>query len=424
MKRTRIRALVGATIVVGLLAGSAVLMPAAFAATPTFNATFAPAATPKGGDEATYMMNVSSNNGSISTVTVTAPTGFSIVTGTTRLPSVTFTGLSISGSAVQTLSFHARAACTPGSSYQWTVNAAQKNGTQYVPVTLTSSVGVDSVCSLRFSGQPTSAVDGETITTVPYSTRQFHPDPSDPVSVEVLEGDGVRDQSFGGTINLSTAAQTAGGGTLGGAISAAANQGRAAFAPAITLNQGGAGFGFQLSAANSLVPTASSGFFSVQTEFTPCTATPCTTDTSGTELETTATANNPGNGLASSVGIADLECSGYTPVSVEQATNEFIAPQGATAVVTDLLAKGVIHNTSNNGISQVFTCFRQDAPFSTLNGGQASQDPSHPGFYVGLLATCKNKRPVAPCEISKNETNSGVGVIKYLINSGDPVGHH
>src|SRR2546422_1408786 len=241
MKRTRIRALVGATIVVGLLAGSAVLMPAAFAATPTFNATFAPAATPKGGDEATYMMNVSSNNGSISTVTVTAPTGFSIVTGTTRLPSVTFTGLSISGSAVQTLSFHARAACTPGSSYQWTVNAAQKNGTQYVPVTLTSSVGVDSVCSLRFSGQPTSAVDGETITTVPYSPA------SDPVSVEVLEGDGVRDQSFGGTINLSTAAQTGGGGTLGGAMSAAANQGRAAFAPAITLNQGGAGFGFQLS---------------------------------------------------------------------------------------------------------------------------------------------------------------------------------
>jgi len=172
--------------------------------------------------------------------------------------------------------------------------------------------------------------------------------------------------------------------------------------------------------------SAESGFFSIQREFTGCSdGTPCTTDAiTGTKITTQATANNPTNGnvLTSGVAFGDLACDGYAEASTDEVTTEYTGT--GTVVVTDLLPKDVVHSDINNGISQILTCFRQDGPFKGLNGVPAVEDPIHPGFFIGLLAPCKNKNPVAPCELSKNETNSGVGVIKYLINAGDPGSRH
>jgi hypothetical protein len=398
----------------------------ASAAAPTFAAAFSPAVSSNGGASANYSLSVSSNQGTISTVTVTAPTGFSIVTHSGLASQITFTGLRISGSTVQTLGFTAWAACTAGS-YSWTVDATQKDGTQYAQAAPapSSTVTSTSSCSASFVGDPTiaSAVVDQIITRVPYSRARFDPDPSPLVSVEVLRGDGVRDVSYVGAIDLSivndpgpdTAVLTGG--------SEFAVAGLAAFSPSID-EQGG---GYVLGATAAGVPVSDeSGFFSIQPEFTGCsTSTPCTTDPiTGTDITTQATANTPTTGdvLTSGVALGDLVCDGYNEASTDEVTTEYTGT--GTVVVTDLLPKAIVHSDINNGIAQIFTCFRQDGPFTALNGVPAVPDPNHPGFFIGLLASCKKKNPVAPCEISKNETNSGVGVIKYLVNAGDPGSRH
>jgi hypothetical protein len=399
----------------------------ASAAAPTFEAEFSPVASSNGGASASYSLSVSSNQGTISTVTVTAPTGFSIVTHSGLASQITFTGLRISGSTVQTLGFTAWAACTAGS-YSWTVDATQKDGTQYAQAAPapSSTVTSTSSCSSSFVGDPTiaSAVVDDIITRVPYSAARFDPDDSPLVSVEVLRGDGFRDLSYVGTIDLSIANDP--GPPPDTAFlsdgSASAVEGLAEFSPSIN-EEGG---GYVLGATSAGVPGSDmSGFFSIQREFTGCSAgTPCTTDPiTGTDITTQATANTPtsGNGLTSGVALGDLACDGYNEASTDEITTEYTGT--GTVVVTDLLPKAIVHSDINNGISQIFTCFRQDGFFTALNG-PAVPDPNHPGFFIGLLASCKKKNPVAPCEISKNETNSGVGVIKYLINAGDPGARH
>lgn len=399
----------------------------ASAAAPTFAAAFNPAVSSNAGASANYSLSVSSSQGTISTVTVTAPTGFSIVTHSGLASQITFTGLRISGSTVQTLGFTAWAACTAGS-YSWTVDATQKDGTQYAQAAPapSSTVTSTSSCSASFVGDPTiaSAVVNHIITRVPYSAERFGPpDPSPLVSVEVLRGDGVRDVSYVGAIDLSiandpgpdTAVLTGGSGF--------AVAGLAAFSPSIN-EEGG---GYVLGATAAGVPgSAASGFFSIQREFTGCsTSTPCTTDPiTGTDITTQATANTPttGDGLTSGVALGDLACDGYNEASTDEVTTEYTGT--GTVVVTDLLPKAIVHSDINNGISQILTCLRQDGPFTALNGVPAVPDPNHPGFFIGLLASCKNRNPVAPCELSKNETNSGVGVIKYLVKAGDPGSRH
>jgi hypothetical protein len=397
----------------------------ASAAAPTFAAEFSPpTASSDRGASADYLLSVSSNQGTIDKVTITAPTGFSIETQSGPVPDITFTKLSISGPTVKTLEFTARAACTDRT-YDWRVDAFQKNGTQYVPVVTSSTVTSTSFCSSSFVGNPTiaSAVVDDIITRVPYSAARFDLDDSPLVSVEVLRGDGFRDLSYVGTIDLSIAndpgpepdtALLAGG-------SASAVEGLAEFSPSIN-EEGG---GYVLGATSAGVPgPAASGFFSIQREFTRCfDKTPCATlPITGAQITTQATANNPtsGNVLTSGVGLGDLDCDGYEEASTDEATTEYTG--NGTVVVTDLLPKDIVHSDTNNGISQIFTCFRQDGPFTALNGVPADPDPNHLGFFIGLLARCKNKNPVAPCQLSKSETNSGVGVIKSLINAGDP-GH-
>jgi len=396
----------------------------ASAADPTFAAEFSPAASSNGGARADYSLSVSSNQGTIATVTVTAPNGFSIETQSGLTSQITFTGLSISGSTVGTLEFTAWAACTDDS-YDWTVDATQKNGTHYVPVPASSTVTSTSSCSSSFVGDPTiaSAVVNHIITRVPYSGARFDPDPSPLVSVEVLRGDGVRDVSFEGTIELSIANDPGPDTAFLTGDSASAVAGLAEFSPSID-EQGG---GYVLGATSAGVPgSAASGFFSIQPQFTGCSDdTPCTTDPiTGTDITTQATANNPtsGNVLTSGVALGDLACDGYEEASTDEVTTEYTGT--GTVVVTDLLPKDIVHSDINNGISQIFTCFRQDGAFTALNGLPAFPDPNHPGFFIGLLASCKKKNPVAPCELSKNETRSGVGVIKYLINAGDPGSRH
>jgi hypothetical protein len=258
---------------------------------------------------------------------------------------------------------------------------------------------------------------------VPYSRARFDPDPSPLVSVEVLRGDGVRDVSYVGAIDLSIANDPGPDTAVLTGGSAFAFAGLAQFSPSIN-EEGG---GYVLGATSAGVPgSAASGFFSIQREFTGCfDTTPCTTDPiTGTDITTQATANTPttGNVLTSGVALGDLACDGYNEASTDEVTTEYTGT--GTVVVTDLLPKAIVHSDINNGISQIFTCFRQDGPFTALNGVPAVPDPNHPGFFIGLLAPCKKKNPVAPCEISKNETNSGVGVIKYLVNAGDPGARH
>jgi hypothetical protein len=400
----------------------------ASAADPTFQAVFSPAASSNGGASANYSLSVSSNQGTIKTVTVTAPNGFSIQNGNAKEPQITFTGLSISGSTVVTLAFTAWAACTAGP-YDWTVDATQKNGTNYAPVAATSTVTSTSSCSSSFVGDPTiaSAVLNQIITRVPYSSARFNPDPSPLVSVEVLRGDGVRDLSYGGTGNLFIVNDPGPDTAVLTGDSATADAGLAKFSPSIGPSINEQGGGYVLGATSDGVPgSATSGFFSIQPEFTACSDnTPCTTvPFTGAQITTQATANNPksGNVLTSGVGLGDLDCDGYEEASTDEATTEYTGT--GTVVVTDLLPKDIVHSDINNGISQIFTCFRQDGPFTALNGVPAVPDPNHPGFFIGLLARCRNKNPVAPCELSKNETNSGVGVIKSLINAGDPAHRH
>src|SRR6266513_420443 len=140
MNRTRIRALVGATIVVGLLAGSAVLVPAAFAAAPTLTTTFSPSSA-GAGSATTFTLTASSNQGTLQSLSLTSSSGVyvkdaSASDGTAQVSgnqTINVTGLKISGSAMLTLTITAFPQCTPETTASWNLTAVQKGGAAYAP---------------------------------------------------------------------------------------------------------------------------------------------------------------------------------------------------------------------------------------------------------------------------------------------------
>src|SRR5205823_8991156 len=187
MKHRRFRT-IRATVVLMVLAGVAILIaPAASAAAPTATATLA-GSVGSGGTNGTFTFSITPSSRTLERFTLSAPAGWLIKSVDSSsaggLPShtdnsITVTGLSVSGSAVETITFTATA-CVAGSS-SWTYTATDSQGRDYAhPSTLTASVG--SSCTLHLLNQPADATQGQLITGKAFVTD------SDAIQVELLKG--------------------------------------------------------------------------------------------------------------------------------------------------------------------------------------------------------------------------------------------
>lgn len=415
------RSRVGAAVVASAVAALMLAPSPAGAAAPTFTASFAPPASSNAGALTPYELQVSSNQGTIAKVIVTAPDGFAIAGGASA-SQISFNGLRISGSTVATLSFSAYAACTPNP-YAWRVDAVQKDGTPYAPNTAVSTVNsitteTPTACRVRFSGQPASAVVTHVHTTVPYSEDRSDPVDPHPVAVEVFRADGKTDPSYSGSVELTLPASP---GALSGG-SAIAVHGTAEFAP--TINEVRFGWILEASAANVTARARSTSFQTTET-FENCRGGTCSETAYGTEI-LSATVSAPGavkNDIVT-VGVDGMplfDCFGYSEVVTTEATGFDYTGDGPK-IVTDLISKEVMNTLPQNGASLIETCLASTVKFLQKDGTFAPFDADL-GMYVGVIPDCKTKSQVY-CNVSKTKTVAGVGEIVYRVGEGDPAGRH
>jgi hypothetical protein len=423
-------------------------MAPASAATPTLTASLTNP-TIGAGAGASFVLSVSSNQGTLGSLALQAPSGFFVGSASSSSGNasvsvdhqfVNVTGLRISGSAVLTVSVSAWAACTtPGSSYAWNLTASQRGGqgTAYTPVRFPVTVTSPSSCQLVFE---------------PIADQIKNVVPSSPnVTVAVQRANGETDSTYGGpgtdvSLSIQTDPGSPGAVLTGGGPTPVVN-GLAKFATA--LNQ--SGYGYVLEACSpavnggtcALVAEESDLFFSdpfavYDAQFI-CVNNPnipCTVSAPGQQVSVKVTAQGQINQLIKAgvwdvppdgpVGVPDLpnlDCANYDEVTSQVAA--FAYTGTGEKIVVDTISADIMKTLPQNGVSHLETCLGSSLPFTDRFGAAAVLDPTL-GLYVGLLPDCPNVSPIPtasiPCVISRTGGGQGTGQITYIAEDGDPGG--
>jgi hypothetical protein len=363
---------------------------------------------------------------------LTAPAGFSIVSAAVPVGTATVTGTTVQlrnlalqpGKSV-TVTIVADDACTAGS-YQWTVNAKQSNdfngppGNDFTLVGPSSlSTNITGACALRFVTQPASARVGQTITGTAYT-------PTGPaISVETVDGNGVRTTTSGTPITMSIGA-AAGLGTLGGTLTVSTINGLASFGD-LSINAPGT-YALRASTTVGGFTSVASNTFRVDTAAIACpediTCTGTISDKT-TKVDVTAIAdpNSPDAGILTlSFGAGYvLDCAGYTEFSPDTTLLTY-STDSRPKNLTVTIDKKQMNLLPNNGASFLNLCFGAPAPFPTAGGGTAVQqgtfdwnaDGTPDPVYVGLLPDCG----APPCVDHRNNNGQGDGVLTALLPAG------
>jgi hypothetical protein len=421
----------------------------ASAATPTMTASLTtpnPANGANAGAQTTFTLTVKSNQGSLRSLTLAAPTGFFVgsATSTSGNPNVSgnqtvsVTGLNISGSNTVTVTITAWPQCTPDSPNTppntWTLNASQNGGTTYVPVTFSTTVNPSSSCKLVFGPIADQLTVPPALTTTP-------------VSVTVTRANGSTDTTFTGPISLSIEvdpgkpddATLTGGGTPTTYVN-----GVATFSTSLDV----AGTGYRLEACNPTVNGEAcdsttgdggqflSGIFAVYNQKTDCEqGKSCFANASIAQQVATQVTANSQNGKSVKAGIFSvpqslpgslgdlslLDCAGYDEITEVVASFDFNGD--GTKTVVNTVSAEQMKEIANNGVSYLQTCFGSSLPFTDRFNNPAVFDPTL-GLFVGLLKDCatNKKNPVAPCIVSRQGGGAGTGLITYIAADKDPGG--
>jgi hypothetical protein len=418
-----------------------VAIPAS-AATPTMTASLSPGSA-FAGAPTPFALSVSSDQGTLQSLTLVAPDGFYVGSATpgsvgTDHRTITVSGLKISGSAVLNVQISAWPACTPNLPnlpYTWNLTARQKGGTEYAALSFSTTVNQPSSCKLVF-GTMTDQIKNQ--------------NPGATVTVEVQRANGTKDTTYTGTaadhsISLSIEKDPGiSGATLAGGGATAPVAGLATFSTSLSQS----GYGYVLEACSPTVNgepcapltgdsgTFLSGPFAVYDAQFQCDNNPnhpCTVTAQGQQVSVRVSAGGQLNQLikagvwdvppsGSPNPLANLDCAGYDEVTTQVAA--FAYTGSGEKIVVDTISADIMKTLPQNGVAHLETCLGSSVPFTDRFGAPAQ--PNSIGLYVGLLPDCPNVSPIptlsVPCVISRTGGGQGTGQISYIADDGDPGG--
>jgi hypothetical protein len=434
------------------------LVAPADAATPTLTASLTPDSA-KAGAQTPFTLSVSSDQGTLQSLTLDAPSGFFVDVSTIQLSAngnassstssqIVIGGLKISGSTVLTVSFDAYPACTPSQpqpsppQYTWTLNGIQKGSTPYAEQTFSTTVTSSTSCKLLF------APIADQIKNVPFT-----------VVVAAARANNTTDTTYANSISLSI--ETDPGIDDAALIDAsqpvsvppteAPNLGTATFS--VLLDKSGSGYVLEacsppITATPCGVLEDGKGFlsppripeteasFSVYDSQTPCGNNgTCSASASVAQQVSTTVSANGQEGTSVKAGVfrvlpvvgsgffnfSDLDCPGYDEITEVISSFEFDG--SGIKTVVDVISAEQMKEIANQGVSFLQGCFGSSIRFKDRSGQWAPLDPTL-GLYVGLLPDCatNKKNVVAPCVLSRQGGGNGTGLFTYVAADGDPGG--
>jgi hypothetical protein len=364
----------------------------------------------------------------LGSVQVAAPSGF-VVSGASggiashTSTSALFLNLNVRPGQSAPLTLDATAPCSGGAS-GWSVEAKQSNqfngsGNDFI-LNPTSSLAatVSGSCSLKFVNQPNGTAVGMPITTKVGGT-------GDPVSVDVLDGNGNLLPSSAVTVTVAIGANP-GSGTLSGTTTVDASGGVASF-PGLSINQTGSGYTFGATSPG-ITPAPPSNFFDIWGALQSCSGPQCSGSSSSKTTSGTVTTSSATSGEFLGVGLGGVtfSCGGsYQPVSdplsFDVLSQSGVADSGALFAVTLELSKQQVQSSGHPGASTWQICFGSDIPFTALPGTSGTASIGGVTYYTGLLPDCNNAESNAPCVLSRNKDNAGNEIVRFL-GTGDAYG--
>jgi hypothetical protein len=414
----------------------------ASAATPTLTASLTPDSA-NAGAQTPFALNVSSDQGSLQTLTLEAPSNFNVDLASVVLSSGTLSGsstptmivvggLKISGSAVLSVSFDGYPACTPNPSYTWTLSGIQKGGTAYASQTFSTTVTQPSSCKLEF--QPIA----DQLTGFPFTVKvdvvrengSIDPTYTDQVSLSIETDPGTNESPSpltsnsprtpsGGTAEFSASLNVAGTGYVLEACSPTINNG-----PCAPVLEDGLGF--------------LSGLFAVYDSKTDCeNGRSCFASASVAQQVSTTVSANGQTGTSVKAGVfgvpdaipggpgnlSNLDCPGYDEIT--EVISSFDFDGSGIKTVVDVISAEQMKEIANQGVSFLQGCFGSSLPFTDRSGNDAVFDETL-GLFVGLLPDCpankKNLASFAPCVVSRQGGGQGTGLFTYVAADEDPGG--
>jgi hypothetical protein len=433
-RATRRRRTAGA-VAIGLGLILLIAVPAS-AAAPTLTASLTPG-TAGAGSPTQFALNVSSDQGTLQSLTLGAPNGFyvgsaSSTSGNASVSgnqTVNVTGLKISGSAVLTVTIAAWPECTPTPANTWNLTAIQKGGTAYVPQSFSTAVSASTSCRLVFGTM------ADQIKNV-----------SSPVVVAAVRANGFIDTTYIDAISLSKENDPGlDDATLtGGSTPTTYTGGVATFSTSLDF----AGTGYTLEACSPTINGEPcdqatgdsgaflSGLFAVYDAQSAChNGQSCFVTAPGQQVSIQVSVQGQNNkflkagtfavpeAIAGGPGdLSNLDCPGYDEIT-ETVTSFDFTGTGAK-IVTDIISADQMKEIANQGVSFLQGCFGSSIQFIDRSGNPAVFNPTL-GLYVGLLRDCPpsgDPEPSAPCVISRTGGGQGTGQFRYIAAALDPGG--
>lgn len=411
------------------------VVPPASAATLTAGLTPGSA---NAGAQTTFTLTVTPSQGSLRSLSLTAPDGFFVGSATSTRGNPTVSGnqtVNVTGNLggqTVTVRITAWPKCTPDTpetpASTWALSAVGSGSTTFDPVTLLTEVKEPSSCRLVF-GEMADQL------TVPPATTPT------PVVVTVQRANGSTDTTFTGPISLSIEVDPgADDATLtGGGAPITYVDGVATFSTSLNV----AGTGYILEACNPSIngqacnpETGGSGqflseLFAVYNSRTDCHGRSCSASASiANQVSTTVSANGQeGTSVKAGVfrvdeavaNLSQLDCPGYDEIT--EVISSFDFNGSGIKTVVDVISAEQMKEIANQGVSFLQGCFGSSLPFADRSGNAAVFDETL-GLYVGLLPDCapNKKNVVAPCVVSRQGGGNGTGLFTYVAADRDPGG--
>jgi hypothetical protein len=364
----------------------------------------------------------------LGSVQVTAPSGF-VVSGASggsashTSTSALFLNLNLRPGQSAPLTVDATAPCSGGAS-GWSVEAKQSNqfngsGNDFAldPASSLAAI-VSGSCSLAFANQPNGTAVGMPITTKVGGT-------GDPVSVEVLDGNGNLLTSSTAAVTVAIGANP-GSGALAGTSTVDASGGVGSF-PGLSINQTGSGYTLGATSPG-ITPAPPSSYFNIWGALQSCSGPQCSGSSSSKTTTGTVTTSSATSGEFLGVGLGGVtfSCRGsYQPVSdplsFDVLSQSGVADSSALFSVTLKLSKQQVQSSGHPGASTWQICFGSDVPFTALPATSGTATIGGVTYYTGLLPDCNNADSNAPCVVSRNKDNAGNEIVTFL-GTGDAYG--
>jgi hypothetical protein len=383
---------------------------------------------------------------------VTAPAGYVVTSasasaGTQTLNAaagtVTFNGLGLHKSgASATLTVVATAPCS-GAGSAWTVQPGESspffgtngdNDNDYAHdfQASTASFTVTGSCTLAFQNGTAAAGPVTTQLGSPITSVVGSPASTDPVTVEVLDGNGNVITSSTAPITI-TATQNSSALTPPVTTELAATGGVASFSD-ILINQTGAGFQLTASTTSTGIAPVTSSYFEILNDVQGCKAGACTGTTSTSTTTGTVTTSSATSGQFLGVGLGGVTfaCGGsYKPVS-DPLSFDVLTSSGTTTnaqfTVTLSVSWKVAWASGHPAFWTWQVCFGSNVPFTALPGTASTATIGGVTYYTGLLPTCQRDdhdsddvAPTPPCVLDRRIDWTGNVIVTFL-GVGDAYG--